>query len=106
VRAFVETFTGYDAQCAQGQQVDDAGDAVQRISPNTEVGSECYLDEVMQGASEQIVEALEEGTARFDASDLMPAAVGSGSFWDGMNEWMRGADLDQVLPEIDAAWPN
>jgi alpha-glucoside transport system substrate-binding protein len=106
VRAFVESFTGYDAQCAQGQQEDDAGDAVQRISPNTEVGPDCYLDEVMQEASQRVVEALEEGTARFDASDLMPAAVGSGSFWDGMNEWMRGADLDHVLPDIDAAWPN
>ena len=107
VHAFIDSFTGHDSQCAMGSQEDpDTGEAVQRISPNTEVGPDCYIDEVMQEASQQIVDALEAGTARFDASDLMPAAVGSGSFWDGMNEWMRGADLDQVLQDIDAAWPN
>ncbi len=107
VQAFVESFTGQEAQCTMGTQEDpDTGDAVQRISPHLEVGPDCYRDEVMQEASQQIVEALEAGTARFDASDLMPAAVGSGSFWDGMNEWMEGSDLDTVLQQIDAAWPN
>ena len=107
VREFLRSFTGEEAQCAMGSQEDpDTGDAVQRISPNLDVGPDCYIDEVMQEASQQIAEALEEGTARFDASDLMPAAVGSGTFWDGMNEWMRGADLDQVLQDIDAGWPN
>lgn len=44
---------------------------------------------------------------RFDGSDLMPGAVGAGSFWNGMNDWASGsADLDTVLPEIDASWPK
>jgi alpha-glucoside transport system substrate-binding protein len=108
VRAFVESFTGQEAQCTMGH----AGGPGHRrrraadLAEHLEVGPDCYRDEVMQEASRQIVEALEAGTARFDASDLMPAAVGSGSFWDGMNEWMQGADLDTVLQEIDAAWPN
>jgi alpha-glucoside transport system substrate-binding protein len=43
---------------------------------------------------------------RFDASDLMPGAVGSGSFWKGMTDYFSGAaDLDTVLKEIDKAWP-
>jgi alpha-glucoside transport system substrate-binding protein len=45
-------------------------------------------------------------TVRFDASDLMPGAVGSGSFWKGMTDYISGsATLDQILPEIDASWP-
>jgi alpha-glucoside transport system permease protein len=38
------------------------------------------------------VEILQDESAefRFDASDLMPAAVGAGSFWQGMTEWING----------------
>jgi alpha-glucoside transport system substrate-binding protein len=43
---------------------------------------------------------------RFDGSDLMPGEVGAGSFWTGMTDYVSGsADLDEVLPEIDATWP-
>ena len=37
-----------------------------------------------------LTEANKAGTGRFDASDLMPAEVGSGSFWTGMVEYMKG----------------
>ena len=37
----------------------------------------------------------------------MPGAVGSGSFWKGMTDYFSGAaDLDTVLKEIDASWPQ
>lgn len=50
--------------------------------------------------------AAAANVVRFDASDLMPGAVGSGSFWKGMTDYFSGAaDLDTVLKEIDAAWP-
>ena len=40
------------------------------------------------------------------SSDLMPGAVGSGSFWKGFTDYFSGAaDLDTVLKEIDASWP-
>lgn len=45
-------------------------------------------------------------TYRFDGSDLMPAAVGQGSFWTGVTDWIGGEDLDTVLPAIDATWPE
>ena len=46
-------------------------------------------------------------SVRFDGSDLMPGAVGSGSFWKGMTDYFSGAaDLDTVLTEIDASWPK
>lgn len=42
---------------------------------------------------------------RFDASDLMPAEVGVGTFWAGMTAWLGGARLRSVLADIDASWP-
>lgn len=51
----------------------------------------------------QIVRAA--NTYRFDGSDLMPVPVGLGSFFQGIVKWVAGADLDQVLKEIDASWP-
>jgi len=45
-------------------------------------------------------------TLRFDASDLMPATVGSGSFWKGMVSWIDGTPTDQVLSDIQAGYNN
>ena len=44
-------------------------------------------------------------TFRFDGSDLMPGAVGAGSFWTGIVEWVSGTELDTVLSNIDGSWP-
>jgi alpha-glucoside transport system substrate-binding protein len=53
------------------------------------------------------VETLQDESSefRFDASDLMPAAVGAGSFWQGMTEWINGAETDEVLSEIESSYP-
>ncbi|HEX9386553.1 MAG TPA: ABC transporter substrate-binding protein [Anaerolineales bacterium] len=55
-----------------------------------------------------IAELLAGASAfRFDGSDLMPGEVGAGSFWKGATDWASGsAELDAVLPEIDASWPK
>ena len=55
-----------------------------------------------------VTKALKEGTGRFDASDLMPTEVGSGTFWTGMVEYVRGGPdtLDGVLSDIEASWPS
>ena len=43
----------------------------------------------------------------FDASDLMPAAVGAGTFWTQTVDWANnnGSNTDSVLQAIDASWP-
>ena len=43
----------------------------------------------------------------FDASDLMPPAVGAGAEWTELTNWISsgGADTEKVLQNIDAAWP-
>jgi alpha-glucoside transport system substrate-binding protein len=42
---------------------------------------------------------------RFDASDLMPAAVGSGSEWKEMTAWIVGQNTDETLANIEKSWP-
>jgi alpha-glucoside transport system substrate-binding protein len=44
-------------------------------------------------------------TFRFDASDLMPGVVGSGTFWTGIVDWVNGKSADDVLSTIDKSWP-
>ena len=48
-----------------------------------------------------------KATFRFDASDLMPAAVGSGQEWKSLVAWFaQGQSTAQVAKDIDAAWPT
>ena len=47
-----------------------------------------------------------ETTFRFDASDLMPGAVGAGTFWKGMVAWVNGTSTDEVLTQIQTGWPT
>ncbi|MFN2561143.1 MAG: ABC transporter substrate-binding protein [Jatrophihabitans sp.] len=43
----------------------------------------------------------------FDASDSMPGAVGSGTFWRHMTAWIGGHEsLDTALRAIDDSWPR
>jgi alpha-glucoside transport system substrate-binding protein len=43
----------------------------------------------------------------FDASDLMPASVGSGTFWNEVVNWIaaNGSDTETYLQAIDDSWP-
>ncbi len=43
---------------------------------------------------------------RFDGSDLMPGAVGAGSFWSEMTKWITGDDTQTVLDNIESSWPS
>ncbi len=46
-------------------------------------------------------------TLRFDGSDLMPSAVGAGTFWKEMTNFVAGnEDLQTALKNIDASWPK
>ncbi len=43
---------------------------------------------------------------RFDGSDQMPAAVGSGAFWRESTAWITGQSTEETLTKIEAAWPS
>jgi len=68
------------------------------ISPSKAVSLDVYPDDLTRKMAEMVVNAE---VFRFDASDLMPAAVGSGSFWTGTLDYVGGEDLDTVLEEIE-----
>jgi alpha-glucoside transport system substrate-binding protein len=74
------------------------------LSPHATFDASNYPDETTRKVAELVAEA---DVFRFDASDLMPAEVGSGSFWSGMVDYMKsGPDSAQtVLDDIEASWP-
>jgi len=73
------------------------------IGPMTGVSLDWYPTDAQRGYAEILMNA---DTFRFDGSDLMPGAVGAGSFWTGVTDWVGGASLDEVLASIDASWPQ
>jgi alpha-glucoside transport system substrate-binding protein len=74
------------------------------LSPHNDTQLEWYGSDLERGIAALVGEAT---AVRFDASDIMPGAVGSGSFWKGMTDWISGTvELETALAEIDAAWPT
>jgi len=69
-----------------------------KLAVNANVSSEVYPDPITAKAAEILSEAE---VFRFDGSDLMPAAVGSGTFWTGVMDYVSGKDLEQVLKNIE-----
>ena len=103
VKDFLTRFMSTDVQCAMGADV-----GTSRISPNVNVGPNCYANPILADASVVLTKALKNGTAGFDASDMMPPAVGSGSFWTGMVKYMQqGPDsIEGILDDIEKSWPT
>ncbi len=73
------------------------------VSPHNDTPLDWYPTEIDRGYAEILQNA---DTFRFDGSDLMPGAVGAGSFWSGMVDYVSGEDLDSVMADIDASWPE
>lgn len=74
------------------------------ISANTGLDPENAGSDLLKAS----VELLQDPntTFRFDGSDVMPAAVGSGSFWTGMVDWIGGKSTKDTLDFIEASWPQ
>ncbi len=97
VRALMEYFT--TPQSASGW-LQNGGALAAHLTATPDM----YGVDMERGIAQLVADAT---SFRFDASDLMPAEVGSGSFWTGMVDYVSGAaDLDTVLKEIDASWPK
>ena len=74
------------------------------LSPHKTFDASNYPDETTR----QIASFATEATSGvFDASDLMPGAVGAGTFWQGMTAWIAGQqDLKETLDQIESSWPE
>lgn len=56
-----------------------------------------------------LIEIVNNATSLgFDASDLMPAEVGNGSFWSGMVDWVaaNGEGTEAIFQAIEDSWPS
>ncbi len=72
------------------------------LSPHTTFDQSNYPDDTTRKMAEI---AYGADVFRYDASDVMPKEVGSGSFWTGMVEWAGGKSSEAVTTEINDSWP-
>lgn len=75
------------------------------ISPNSAVPTDWYVD---YASAEQAAILAAATALRFDASDIMPAEVGAGTFWAGMVEWVaaNGEGTEDIFGSIEDSWPE
>jgi alpha-glucoside transport system substrate-binding protein len=73
------------------------------ISPHREVPLDAYPNQLIRNQAAVLKNA---DVIRFDGLDLMPGAVGTGTFWTGMVDYVAGEDADTVLNTIEASWPD
>lgn len=81
----------------------EAGSA---ISPNVTTPADWYAGSYKLKVASEI--ANNSDFIGFDASDLMPASVGAGTFWTETVKWANanGSNTDAVLQAIDDSWPE
>jgi len=60
-----------------------------------------YANDTLKGEGEILLNAT---TFRFDGSDLMPGAIGAGSFWTGMVDFVGGKSAQEVGDEVQSSW--
>jgi alpha-glucoside transport system substrate-binding protein len=71
------------------------------LTPRLGVDTSKYANDALRGQGEILLNAT---TFRFDGSDLMPGAVGAGSFWTGMVDYVGGKSAQDVADEIQSSW--
>lgn len=73
------------------------------LTPLKSANSATYGSDVARKMGEIL---LNSTTFRFDGSDLMPGAVGAGTFWTGMVDYVGGKSAQEVADAIEASWPK
>ena len=73
------------------------------LTPMKGVNADLYGDATLKKMGEIL---LNSTTFRFDGSDLMPGAVGAGTFWTGMVDYVGGKSAQDVADAIQASWPK
>lgn len=71
------------------------------LSANTTVNTDLYASDTQRALGDILLNAT---TFRFDGSDLMPGAIGAGSFWTGMVDFVSGESAQSVADDIEKSW--
>jgi len=74
--------------------------ALGELSSNKNTDPALFTDPVIAKAWDILNHAE---VSRYDGSDMMPRAVGTGSFWSGVLDYVSGLPLDAVLETIEAS---
>jgi alpha-glucoside transport system substrate-binding protein len=71
------------------------------LTPLKSVNTDVFGDPTLKKMNDILLNAT---TFRFDGSDLMPGAVGAGSFWTGMVDYTGGKSAKDVADAVQASW--
>ncbi len=71
------------------------------LTPHKGVNTDTYANDTLRSLGDILLGAT---TFRFDGSDLMPGAVGQGSFWTGMVDYTGGKPAADVAADIQSSW--
>jgi alpha-glucoside transport system substrate-binding protein len=99
-RPEVRQFMEFLATSESGEAWARAGGA---LFPHKHQNLDAYPDKLSRAQAEMLLNAE---VFRFDASDMMPAKVGAGTFWKGMVDLVGGKKPDKVLDKIEKSWPK
>jgi len=70
------------------------------LSSNKNIRPSLFSNPIIKKAWDILLNA---GVSRYDGSDMMPRAVGTGSFWSGVLDYVSGIPLNGVLETIEAS---
>ena len=71
------------------------------LSPHKHVNKAVFPDRSTAKMNDILLNAT---TFRYDGSDSMPGAVGAGTFWKGMVDYVGGKDSAAVARDIQKSW--
>jgi alpha-glucoside transport system substrate-binding protein len=71
------------------------------LTPHKGVDPSKFADPTLRKMNDILLNAT---TFRFDGSDLMPGAVGAGTFWTGMVDYTGGKSAQTVANQIQKSW--
>ncbi|MBU1175311.1 MAG: ABC transporter substrate-binding protein [Alphaproteobacteria bacterium] len=71
------------------------------LTPLKTVDTSKYANDTLRKQGEILLNAT---TFRFDGSDLMPGAIGAGTFWTGMVDYVGGKSAQDVGDDVQASW--
>jgi alpha-glucoside transport system substrate-binding protein len=75
------------------------------VSANEGVDQSLYTDPIDKLSAKYLTDP--NATFRFDASDMMPAAIGTGVEWKDFTSWFaEGESIQQICSDIDSQWPS
>jgi alpha-glucoside transport system substrate-binding protein len=71
------------------------------LTPHKGVNLDAYANETLRKQGEILLAAT---TFRFDGSDIMPGAIGAGSFWTAMVDYVSGANAEEIANAVQESW--